>query len=98
MFPAYITSVRHKDSFMTSENSCLLLKENEISNCVEYNQLIGLPAIHKSLADTGFEIASRYRVTDNKLKRCYNLDNDIMSKFPNGPVTVKAIKIFGNCD
>lgn len=51
MFPANTTSVRHKGWFMTSGNSCLLLKDNEISNCVKYSLLICLPAIHKSLAD-----------------------------------------------
>lgn len=51
MFPANTTSSRHKGWFMASGNSCLLLKDNEISNCINYSLLICLPAIHKSLAD-----------------------------------------------
>lgn len=51
MFSANITSVRHKGWFMTSVNSCLLLKDNEISNCVKCSLLICLPATYKSLTD-----------------------------------------------
>ena len=51
MFPANTMSVRHKGWFMTSGNSCLLLKDNEISHYVKYSLLTCLPAIHKSLAD-----------------------------------------------
>ena len=51
MFPANTTSVRHKGWFMTSGNSCLLLKDNEISNYIKYSLLTCLPTIHKSLAD-----------------------------------------------
>lgn len=43
--------VRYKGWFMIFGNSCFLLKDNEILNCVKYSLLICLFVIRKLLVD-----------------------------------------------